>query len=258
MRLPIIILSLALLAASASAAFGCNVPTLISTCKGSIIDQDNLKYIVQSQYNQYEVVVAFFAQGDLDGNGQLTLVEFSKAYSSFIYFLLGQQISSEYLYARWELADFTFNTNTIDLAEFTFIVTMDLKFIYKNYNLFNGNLDTLSASVAKVESLVGGESFSDIFGSCFFGFDFDKDSQLSPKEFRKGFKMLGYILGLNLSYTGPLLNDFFSLADANGDMEVSYAEGYGFISSHLAAIKVFLSSVAAGNWWICVWNNRNN
>ena len=243
MKIIFAILALAVFASSAS-AFGVNVGNLLANKKGGVIAQQDLQYIIQSQYNQYQLITTFFNQGNLDGKGQLTLQEFSKAYSSFIYFLIGQQIGAEFLYARFELADFASNTDTIDLAEFTFLIAMDLKLIYNNYCLFNGNLATLSASVAKIENMLNGVSFDSIFGAIFFGFDYDKDSQISPAEFRSGIRILGYIVGLNLSYTSAVLNDLFDLADVNKDMEVSQAEGSAFINAHLKDIMGVLNTIA--------------
>ena len=92
--------------------------------------------------------------------------------------------------------------------------------------------------------MLNGQSFDGIFGAIFFGFDFDKDSQISPAEFRSGIRILGYIVGLNLSYTSGVLNDLFDLADVNKDMEVSYAEGSAFINAHLKDIMGVLNSIA--------------
>ena len=245
MKVYAFLLVLAVFTASAAAGgYGCDVPRLIGGHKGGIIDKQDLKYIIQSQHNQYLIVTAFFNQGNVSGRGKLTLAEFSKAYSSFIYFILGRQISADFLYARWKLADFTFGTDTIDLSEFTFLITLDLKFIYRNYDLFCGDLKRLSYSVDKLERLFAGKNLADVYATTFFGFDFNKNSYLTPKEFRKGFKLLGYVIGVDLKYTDTLLNDLFYIADYNNDFGVSYKEGYKFIGDHLAAIKGFLDSVA--------------
>src|SRR5687767_7284159 len=96
-----IILALTLLAVSAS-AYGVDIKNLLATKQGGMIDQSDLKYIIQSQYNQYEVVIAFFNQGDVDQEGKLTFEEFGKAYSAFIFFLTGKPIAAEFLWIRFE------------------------------------------------------------------------------------------------------------------------------------------------------------
>ena len=103
----------------------------------------------------------------------------------------------------------------------------------------------MSGSVQKIEALLNGQSFDNIFGAIFFGFDYDKDNQIAPAEFRSGIRILGYIVGLNFSYTSGVLNDLFDLADVNKDMEVSYAEGHTFISAHLKDIMGVLNAIAA-------------
>jgi len=91
---------------------------------------------------------------------------------------------------------------------------------------------------------LAGATYQDIFGAVFFGFDYDKDSQIAPAEFRSGIRILGYIVGVNFSYTSGLLNDLFDLADVNKDMEVSFAEGNAFIQAHLKDIMGVLNAIA--------------
>src|SRR5687768_12467655 len=99
-----IILTLALLAISAS-AYGIDIENLLATKQGGLIAREDLKYIIQSQYNQYQVVSTFFKMGDFDQEGRLSFVEFSKAYLAFIHFLTGKAIPQEFLLMRFELAD---------------------------------------------------------------------------------------------------------------------------------------------------------
>ena len=189
-------------------------------------------------------MITFFEQGNLDSNDKLVFAEFCQAYSDFIYFLIGRQVDFELLLARFELADFASNTNTVDLTEFAFLVTMDLKFVYDNYSLFIGDTSILCESVKKIEMLLIAESFSQAFGTVFSGFDLDKDFKVSPAEFRSGLRILGYIIGINFDYKSGLLNDLFNLADINKDSELSYTEATTFISAHLNEIKGILHIVS--------------
>jgi hypothetical protein len=240
-----IIIALSLLIASASAGFGVNIQNLLATKQSGMLSQDNLGYIIQSQYNQYIVTNTFFAQGDLASNGKLTAVGFAKAYASFIYFVTGQTASTDVIALRYQLATFEEGGAAyVDLAGFTFVVTLDLKFIYDNYHLFDGNLDQLSATVQKLEGALGSFDTSTLLQAVFFGFDYSKDSNLSPAEWRSGFRILGYILGLNISYTSGILNDFFAAADANSDLSVSQLEATLFITSHLTLIQGLLQTVS--------------
>jgi Ca2+-binding EF-hand superfamily protein len=240
-----LIIALAILAVSTS-AYGVDIQNLLATKQAGIISRSDLKYIIQSQYNQYNVVMTFFTQGDFDKEGKLTFAEFAKAYGSFIYFLLGKQIDQAFIYARFELADFANNNDKIDLAEFTFLVTLDLKFIYNNYALFDSGLETLAGTVSKIGQYLSGDQAQTglIFQAVFFGFDFDKDSQISPAEFRSGVRILGYILGVNMSYTSGLLNDLFWLADLNDDLELSALEATKFINDHLQQVQAVLGSLS--------------
>jgi len=241
-----IILALALMAVSVS-SYGVDIQGLLATKQGGMISRENLKYIIQSQYNQYNVVMTFFTQGDFDQEGKLTLAEFGKAYGSFIYFLTGKQIDESFIYARFELADFANNNDKIDLAEFTFLISLDLRFVYNNYNLIDSGLETLAATVSKIAQYLQGSSSDQantIFQLVFFGFDYDKDTQIAPAEFRSGVRILGYILGINMSYTSPLLNDLFWLADLNDDLELSALEATAFITSHLQQAQVVLGALA--------------
>jgi len=241
-----IIFTLALLTFSAYAGFGLNVTEYMASKTSGIIDEDNLKYIIQSQYNQYVVVTSFFSTGDLTGDGQLTSAEFAVAYSAFIKFVLGETASTEFLAIRWELATWDQDQEDyIDLAAFTFLVTLDLRFVYDNYCLFNGNLETLGATVTKIETMLADVSTSDLISAIFFGFDYDKDDEVTPAEFRSGFRILGYVLGVNVSYTSALLNDLFAGADADGDMVLSTTEVTTFVNDHLTVIQGLLSSLAA-------------
>ena len=241
-----ILLALALLAVSASAGFGVNVKQLIATKKGGIIDQDDLKYIIQSQYNQYTVITSFFAAGDVIPNGKLTQLEFAKAYSAFIYFLLGQTPSAELIAARWAIAAWEQDqSDYINLAGFTFLVTLDLRFLYDNYCLFNGNLAQVPASLQKLQNALASKfSTNEIIATTFFGFDYDKNERITPAEFRSGFRILGYILGVNISYTTTLLNDLFSAADTSGDLKISPSEAIAFVSAHLQDIEGLLTVIA--------------
>jgi len=241
-----ILLPLALLLISASASFGVNVQSLIATKGSGIISETDLKYIIQSQYNEYVVTTTFFTAGDLNKDGKLSLTEFGVAYSAFISFVTGQTIEQALILARWELATLEENSATVvDLVGFTFVVTLDLRFIYNNYNLFNGNLDVLSATIAKVEGALAGTSTNTLITAAFFGFDYDKNSFVVPAEFRSGFRIIGYILGVNLSYTSGILNDFFASADTNNDGEISLTEAVTFINSHLALIEGLLQTVSS-------------
>ena len=246
MKLYITVLTFALLTISASAGFGLNVTEYMASKTSGIIDQDSLSYIIQSQYNQYTVVTSFFAKGDLTGDGHLTSAEFALAYSAFIKFLLGETAGAEFLAIRWSLATWDQDqSDYIDMAGFTFLVTLDLRFVYDNYCLFNGNLETLGATVTKIETALSGTSTSDLITAIFFGFDYDKDDQVTPAEFRSGFRILGYVLGVNVSYTSGLLNDLFASADTDGDLLLTTTEVNTFVNSHLTVIQGLLSSLAA-------------
>ena len=242
-----IVLALALMTISASAGFGVNVKNLIATKKGGVIDQDDLKYIIQSQYNQYAVITNFFAAGDIIPNGQLTALEFAKAYSSFIYFLLGQTPSAELIAARWAIATWEQDqSDYVNLAGFTFIVTLDLRFLYDNYCLFDGNLAKLPAAVQKIQGLLANKvSTNDLIAAIFFGFDYDKNETITPAEFRSGFRILGYVLGLNITYTSALLNDLFAAADATGDLKLSPAEVVAYVNAHLSDIQGLITVIAS-------------
>jgi hypothetical protein len=240
-----IILALALFVATASAGFGVNIQNLLATKQGGVLSQDNLGYIIQSQYNQYIVTNTFFAQGDLASNGKLTTAGFAQAYTAFIYFAIGQQPTADEIALRWQLATFEEGGAAyVDLAGFTFVVTVDLRVIYDNYHLFNGNLDQLAATLAKLEGALSNFDTNTLLQAAFFGFDYNKNSSVSPAEFRSGIRILGYILGVNLSYTSGILNDFFAAADANGDGAISTTEASVFIQSHLALIQGVLNAVA--------------
>jgi len=240
-----IILALALFVATASAGFGVNIQNLLATKQGGMLSQDNLGYIVQSQYNQYIVTNTFFAKGDLASNGKLTTAGFAQAYAAFIFFVTGQTISSDVVALRWQLATFEEGgASYVDLAGFTFVVTLDLRFIYDNYHLFDGNLAQLGASIQKLEGALSSFDTSTLLQAAFFGFDYDKNSSVSPAEWRSGFRILGYVLGLNLSYTSGILNDFFAAADANGDGAISTAEATAFVTSHLTLIQGVLQTVS--------------
>lgn len=240
-----ILIALAFIAVSVS-AYGIDIQNLIATKQPGLISKDDLKYIIQSQYNQYNVVTSFFTQGDFDKTAKLNLIEFGKAYGSFNYFLTGKQISQAVLLIRWELADFANNDDTIDLAEFTFLVTLDLKVIYNNYHLFESGVETLQASVTKIGNFLNADSTDSqaVFNWAFFGFDYDKNSTISPAEFRSGFRILGYMLGLNLSHTSEVLNDLFWLADANDDLALTSAEAWKVISDNLTMLQGVLAAVA--------------
>jgi hypothetical protein len=238
-----IIIALALFVATASAGFGVNIQNLLATQQGGMLSQDNLGYIVQSQYNQYIVVNTFFAQGAT--NGQLTTAGFAKAYGAFIFFVTGQTVSADVIALRWQLATFEEGgASYVDLAGFTFVVTLDLRFIYDNYHLFDGNLAQLGATIQKLQGALSSFDTSSLLQAAFFGFDYDKNSSVSPAEWRSGFRILGYILGLNLSYTSGILNDFFAAADANGDGAISTAEATAFVQGHLTLIQGVLQTVS--------------
>jgi hypothetical protein len=241
-----LIIALAILAVSTS-AYGVDIQNLLATKQGGIISRSDLGHIIRSQYNEYNVVMTFFTQGDFDKEGKLTLAEFGKAYGSFIYFLLGKQIDPAFIYARFELADFANNNDKIDLAEFTFLIDLDLRFIYNNYALLDSGLEGLAATVSKIaQYLTAGDAQTGvIFQAVFFGFDYNKDMQIGAAEFRSGVRILGYILGVNMSYTSGLLNDLFWLADLNDDLQLSALEATAFITSHLQQLQVVLGSLAA-------------
>ncbi len=235
-----ILLALALIVVSASArrGFGVDIKNLLATKKGGLLEREHLKHITQSQYNEYITTISFFSQGDLDKNGQLNQIEFGKAYGAFIFFTTGETISPALVAVRFQLARFLQGgSQTVDLAGFTFIVTLDLKFIYNNYDLFDGNLSVLSATVNKVRNALKGIETNTLISAAFFGFDFDKDASVEPAEWRSGFRILGYVLGVNLSYTSGLLNDFFAAADANSNGKISHTEAVTFINSHLTLIE---------------------
>jgi len=241
-----IIVALALIFSTASAGhFGVNVNNLIATKKGGIIGESDLRNIISSQYNQYVVITTFFAQGDPAGTGKLTQPQFLAAYSKFIYFLLGQQVTPALAAARWSIAVWEQDQDKyVDLAGFTFLITLDLKFVYDNYCLFDGNLHKLPQTIKSLQAALAGFETNDIIAACFFGADYDKDSKITAAEFRSGFRIIGYILGVNISYTTSLLNDLFAAADASGNNELSAAEVTNYINSHLSTILSLINLVA--------------
>jgi len=240
-----LIVALALLIASASAGYGVNVQNLIAKQGSGIISQEDLKSIISSQYNQYVVVTTFFSKGDMMKTGKLSSIQFGLAYSAFMKFLLGKQPSVGLIGARWSIAVMAQDQDSyIDLAAFTFLITLDLRFIYDNYCLFDGNLHKLPETIKNLKIALAGVETDDIVAACFFGADFDKDSQVTPAEFRSGLRILGYILGVNISYTTNLLNDLFSAADGDKNGKLSPYEVSGFVNEHLSTIEQLISIVA--------------
>ena len=240
-----IILALALFISTAYAGFGVNVKNLIATKKGGVIGESDLRSIISSQYNQYTVVTTFFAAADPAGTGKLTQPQFAAAYSKFIGFLLGQTPSIGLIGARWSIAVWEQDQDKyIDLAGFTFLVTLDLRFVYDNYCLFDGNLHRLPQTIKTLQQALGTFETNDIIAACFFGADYNKDSKITAAEFRSGFRIIGYILGVNVSYTTNLLNDLFAAVDASGNNELSPAEVTGYVNEHLSTIESLISLVA--------------
>jgi hypothetical protein len=242
-----IALFISLFITTASAAgFGINIDNLLATKAGGIISQSDLSFILQSQYNQYEVIVTFFNAGDVAAkDGKLTPTEFGLAYTGFINFLLGVTIPADFIGLRLALGDINGN-GAIDLSEFTFLVLLDSRLVYNNYDLFNGNLDRLANSVKTLTTALSGSLTDDqIFQAVFFGADYNKDSEITPAEWRSALRILGYIIGVNLSYTGPVLNDFFGLADADHNGHLSPDEAYQFVFDHLGQVKGLLNLIAS-------------
>jgi hypothetical protein len=244
-----IALFISLFLASASATgFGINIDNLLATKASGIIGQSDLSYILQSQYNQYEVIVNAFNAGDVaPKDGKLSATEFGIAYTRLINFLLGVTVPPSFIALRLGLGDINSN-GAIDLSEFTFLVLLDSRLIYNNYDLFNGNLDVLAGSVQTLSgALTGNLSDDQIFQAVFFGADYNKDSQITPAEWRSALRILGYILGINLSYTGPVLNDFFGLADVDHNGKLTPTEAYQFVFDHLGQVKGLLNLIASYN-----------
>jgi len=240
-----IILALALLSVSVS-GFGLNIDQFIATKGPGVVDSNDLRFIIQSQYNQYRVVTNFFKPALATG-GKLDLTGFSLAYGGFFKWLVGKDIPFTFIYARFQLADYANQNGAIDLSEFTFLVITDLRFVYDNYCLFDGGLGRLKGTLQTLESFFEGEDRSEetdwLFNGAFFGFDFDKNSQISPVEFRSGMRILGYILGVNLSFISPILNDLFWLADVNDDLALTSEETYNFIYGFVTDYKVMFQAL---------------
>jgi len=237
-----IFLTLALLVVSTYAGYGLDIKKLLATKQGGILSRDQLKYITSSQYNEYIVTTTFFNK--FASSGKLDILRFGQAYGAFIFFTTGETISPALTLARFQLATFEEGgKDYVDLAGFTFLITLDLKFIYNNYDLFNGNLDTLTATVNKLQNALKGIETNTLISAAFFGFDYDKDSYVTPAEFRSGFRILGYILGVNLSYTSGILNDFFAAADTTNDGKIGHTEAIAFINSHLVMIQGLISVI---------------
>jgi len=90
MKLYIAIFISFFLASASATGFGVNIDNLLATKAGGIISQSDLSYILQSQYNQYEVIVNAFNAGDVaPKDGKLSAAEFGIAYTRLINFLLG-------------------------------------------------------------------------------------------------------------------------------------------------------------------------
>jgi len=248
MKLQFLIL-FGLIGASMAGGFGIDIDNLLWSKPLGLISHDDLKYIVQSQYNQYHIVMAFFKAGDLSKDLNLVLAEFARAYGSFIYWLIGKQIPVEFIYARFELADYANQNNAIDLSEFTFLVITDLRLIYDNYCLFDEGLQILQSTIVTIEKFFEDHSNTIqtdwLFQGAFFGFDYDKNNEITPPEFRSGIRILGYIIGVNLSFVSPVLNDFFSIADTNGDGQLNSAEAYAFVSSLVGQAKLLFAAIAS-------------
>jgi len=116
--------------------------------------------------------------------------------------------------------------------------------VYDNYCLFSTNLDQTPLVLQKVQNILTDKlSTNDLLSVLFFGFDYNKDDKIAPAEFRRGFRILGYLLGLNISYTTPLVNDLFSVADISGDLQLSPSETVAFISAYLNIIKALVVAV---------------
>jgi len=237
-----IVLTLALLVVSTYAGYGLDIKKLLATKQGGLLSRDQLKYISSSQYNEYIITTTFFNK--FASGGKLDMARFAQAYGAFIFFTTGETIAPGLTLARFQLATFEEGgKDYVDLAGFTFLVALDLKFIYNNYDLFDGNLDTLSATINKVRDALKGIETNTLISAAFFGFDYDKDSYVTPAEFRSGFRILGYILGVNLSYTSGILNDFFAAADTSNDGRIGHTEAITFINSHLTTIETLLNVI---------------
>jgi len=55
---------------------------------------------------------------------------------------------------------------------------------------------------------------------------------------------LGYVIGLNITYTSALLNDLFAAADVTGDLKLSPTEVVAYVNAHLADIQGLIGVIA--------------
>ncbi len=175
-----------------------------------------------------------FLDADTNGDGYLSLAEFTPVYTRFVQIMTGGTPSPALIQSRFNMGDSIINDNRLSFPEFSFLMGLDFTFLFLNLGLRTGPGIVLDGILTVMDALFSNPLFTTGLNLLLTGAEVDLALKRSIIEFIANF------VGIDLGFTDCILNNLLGAADANGDGTVTNAELINFLPNLIGDLAELL------------------
>lgn len=229
-----VLIALALLACIANAT---DVTSLFQSTSPRIGASD-LSEICGSDSKKAALNRFLFKQADTNGDGYLSLSEFTVIYNRFTQVVGVKSASQSTITSRFNMADHKVKDNRLNFSEFIWLTGSDLSFANSNYSTMTGSTTTLTNLLNFLNGIFNNAVFQSLFK--IFTATLDKTS-VSFEKFKSIINWLPVACKVKINWTDCVLQGYYKNCDLNGNGVVTLEE----ISTMLPTLLNDLTAIIA-------------
>ncbi len=183
-----------------------------------------------------------FALGDRNQNGMIDLQEFSSVYSHFLVILTTKPASTDLIHSRFAMGDYIKEDDQLDITEFSWVISGDFEFLWKNYVLCRGDKAFLSNFLVHFEKSIQPESMERIIKNIYFGM---YNNEPVPKDqFKDVLLYIKNTVGILLRFKDSTYLGYATVADINKDEKFQLNELITFSQEFMKNLLMILGNFA--------------
>lgn len=178
-------------------------------------EQKLMDNIRESKALRQEMGSYLFKMGDTDQNGFIDLQEFSVVYSHFLTILTSKPAITNLIYSRFMMGDYIKEDDQLDIQEFTWVISGDFEFLWKNYALCHAEKEFLINFIKHFEKAITPESLERIVTNIYVGM---YGNEPIPRDnFKDLLLYLKNTVGVLLRFKESTYYGYASVVDTNHD-----------------------------------------
>jgi len=183
-----------------------------------------------------------FKMGDTDQNGFINMKEFGVVYSHFLTILTSKPAPTNLISSRFLMGDYIKEDDQLDINEFSWVISGDFEFLWKNYALCHAEKEFLNKFIRAFEKTISPESLDRIITNIYVGMY--ANEPIPRENFKDLLLYIKNTVGILLRFKESTYHGYATVVDTNHDGYFQIHELMTFSQEFLNNILMILGNFA--------------